>query len=262
MREVVVVSGVRTADRDVWRKPEGRAADAARRARRGRGDEARRPSTGEEIGHVVFGHVLNTEPKDMYLGARRGSERRSGQGNAVPHAEPSLRQRPAGDRVGRADDHAGRCRRRDRRRRGVHESRGPYIIPSGRWGAAHGRHQGDRHDGRCAARPVRRHPHGRDRRERRGEVGHHARRAGPAGGRKPSPRGQRATEGRRTSRARSCRSKSRARRARRCSTPTSTSAQGTSMADMAKLKPVFVKENGTVTAGNASASTTARRPSC
>ena len=65
-------------DRDVWRKPEGHAADPAWRPGRGRSDETRIGAEGQEIGHVVFGHVLNTEPKDMYLGRVAAVERRRG----------------------------------------------------------------------------------------------------------------------------------------------------------------------------------------
>ena len=66
MREVVVVSGARTAIgtfggslKDVPPTQLGAivVAEALKRA----GVE------GGEVGHVVFGHVINTEPKDMYL---------------------------------------------------------------------------------------------------------------------------------------------------------------------------------------------------
>jgi acetyl-CoA C-acetyltransferase len=65
-REVVVVSGVRTAIgtfggslKDVPPTQLGArvVAEALKRAH----------VTGDEVGHVVFGHVINTEPRDMYL---------------------------------------------------------------------------------------------------------------------------------------------------------------------------------------------------
>ena len=66
MREVVVVSGVRTAIgtyggslKDV--PPTELAALVVREAL------ARAHTDGKDVGHVVFGHVVNTEPKDMYL---------------------------------------------------------------------------------------------------------------------------------------------------------------------------------------------------
>jgi acetyl-CoA C-acetyltransferase len=66
MREVVVVSGVRTAIgtfggslKDV--PPTELAALVVREAL------ARANTDGKDVGHVVFGHVVNTEPKDMYL---------------------------------------------------------------------------------------------------------------------------------------------------------------------------------------------------
>ena len=66
MREVVVVSGARTAIgtfggslKDVPPTQLGAivVAEVLKRAQ----------VKGDEVGHVVFGHVVNTEPKDMYL---------------------------------------------------------------------------------------------------------------------------------------------------------------------------------------------------
>jgi acetyl-CoA C-acetyltransferase len=65
-REVVVVSGVRTAIgtfggslKDI--APTELAAQVVREALK------RANTEGKDVGHVVFGHVVNTEPKDMYL---------------------------------------------------------------------------------------------------------------------------------------------------------------------------------------------------
>ncbi|MBX3627922.1 MAG: acetyl-CoA C-acyltransferase family protein [Rhizobacter sp.] len=65
-REVVVVSGVRTAIgtfggalKDVT--PTQLGATVTREAL------ARAKVEGKEVGHVVFGHVINTEPRDMYM---------------------------------------------------------------------------------------------------------------------------------------------------------------------------------------------------
>jgi acetyl-CoA C-acetyltransferase len=65
-REVVVVSGVRTAIgtfggslKDV--APTELAAQVVREALK------RANTDGKDVGHVVFGHVVNTEPKDLYL---------------------------------------------------------------------------------------------------------------------------------------------------------------------------------------------------
>nr|WP_319565051.1 beta-ketothiolase BktB [uncultured Rhodoferax sp.] len=65
-REVVVVSGVRTAIgtyggslKDI--APTELAAQVVRESL------ARAGIEGQDVGHVVFGHVVNTEPKDMYL---------------------------------------------------------------------------------------------------------------------------------------------------------------------------------------------------
>jgi acetyl-CoA C-acetyltransferase len=65
-REVVVVSAVRTAIgtfggslKDV--APTELGAQVLREALK------RANTDGKDVGHVVFGHVVNTEPKDMYL---------------------------------------------------------------------------------------------------------------------------------------------------------------------------------------------------
>jgi acetyl-CoA C-acetyltransferase len=65
-REVVVVSGVRTAIgtfggslKDV--SPTELGAQVVREALK------RANTDGKDVGHVVFGHVVNSEPKDMYL---------------------------------------------------------------------------------------------------------------------------------------------------------------------------------------------------
>ena len=65
-REVVVVSGVRTAIGTYGGSlkdtpPTELAALVVREAL------ARAGTEGKDVGHVVFGHVVNTEPKDMYL---------------------------------------------------------------------------------------------------------------------------------------------------------------------------------------------------
>ncbi|CAN7356258.1 acetyl-CoA C-acyltransferase family protein [Trinickia sp. LjRoot230] len=65
-REVVVVSGVRTAIGDFG----GSLKDLAPTelgARVVREALARAKVSGDEVGHVVFGNVIQTEPKDMYL---------------------------------------------------------------------------------------------------------------------------------------------------------------------------------------------------
>jgi acetyl-CoA C-acetyltransferase len=65
-REVVVVSGVRTAIgtyggslKDI--PPSELAAQVVRESLK------RANVDGQDVGHVVFGHVVNTEPKDMYI---------------------------------------------------------------------------------------------------------------------------------------------------------------------------------------------------
>jgi len=65
-REVVIVSGTRTAIGTFGGSlkdspPTELAALVVREAM------ARARVEGKDVGHVVFGHVVNTEPKDMYL---------------------------------------------------------------------------------------------------------------------------------------------------------------------------------------------------
>jgi len=80
-REVVVVSGVRTAIgtyggslKDI--APTELAAQVVREAL------TRATVSGSDVGHVVFGHVVNTEPKDMYLS--RVAAINGGCGEATP----------------------------------------------------------------------------------------------------------------------------------------------------------------------------------
>ena len=132
MREVVAVSGVRTAigtfggslkDMPPTRLGATVVAEALKRARLG----------GDEVGHVVFGHVLNTEPKDMYLSRVAAIE------GGVAHSTPCLTlNRLCGSglqaiisaaqsiMLGDADIAIGGG--------AENMSRGPYTVPAGRWG--------------------------------------------------------------------------------------------------------------------------------
>ena len=131
-------------------------------------------------------------------------------------------------------------------------SRAAYATSTQRWGARMGDGKIDRHDGRRADRSVRHRPHGHHRGERRDEV-----RASRASSRTRSPSRATAARGSGDRRRplqdrRSCRSSSRAGRGR-CMFDTDEHVRGDATAEgMAKLRAVFAKENGTVTAGNAS----------
>ena len=138
----------------------------------------------------------------------------------------------------------------DRRRRRKHEPCAVQVVVAA-LGRAHGRLQDDGHDDRRAHRSLRHHAHGRHRRERRGQVQLHARRAGRVRGGEPSSRGQGRERGPVQGPDPADRDQEQEGR-RPCSTPTSTCARDASVENMAKLKAVFQKENGTVTAGNAS----------
>jgi acetyl-CoA C-acetyltransferase len=66
-REVVVVSGVRTAIGTYGGSLKDTPPTEAGRAGGARSAGPRPDVDGKDVGHVVFGHVVNTEPKDMYL---------------------------------------------------------------------------------------------------------------------------------------------------------------------------------------------------
>ena len=248
MREVVVVSGVRTpigtfggSLKDLPPTQLGAlvVAEAMKRA----------AVKGEDIGHVVFGHVLNTEPKDMYLGrvaAVNGGvaketpcltlNRLCGSGlQAIVSAAQTIMLGDADVAIGGGAE----CM-----------SRGPYIIPSGRWGQRMGDMKaidmmvGALHDpfdvvhmGVTAENVAAKWGITREEQDQLAVESHRrAANATKAGYFKSQilPIEVKGKKG-----------------------PTVFDTdehfrEGTSMADMAKLKPVFVKENGTVTAGNAS----------
>ncbi len=248
MREVVVVSGVRTAIgtfggslKDVPPTQLGATvvAEAMKRA----------AVQGSEVGHVVFGHVLNTEPKDMYLGrvaAVNGGvaketpcltlNRLCGSGlQAIISAAQTIMLGDADVAIGGGAENM---------------SRGPYIMPSGRWGQRMGDFKaidmmvGALHDpfdvihmGVTAENVAAKWGITRDEQDQLAVESH--RRAANA-----------TKEGRFKSQIVPVEVKG-----KKGPTVFDTDEhfrEGTSMADMAKLKPVFVKENGTVTAGNAS----------
>jgi acetyl-CoA C-acetyltransferase len=248
MREVVVVSGVRTAIgtfggslKDVPPTQLGAAvvAEAMKRA----------SVQGNEVGHVVFGHVINTEPKDMYLGrvaAVNGGvaketpcltlNRLCGSGlQAIVSAAQTIMLGDADIAIGAGAENM---------------SRGPYIMPSGRWGQRMGDFKaidmmvGALHDpfdvvhmGVTAENVAAK--WGITRAEQDALAVESHRRAANA-----------TKNGHFKSQILPIEVKG-----KKGPTVFDTDEhfrEGTTIEDMAKLKPVFVKENGTVTAGNAS----------
>jgi acetyl-CoA C-acetyltransferase len=248
MREVVVVSGVRTpigtfggSLKDV--PPTQLGALVV--------DEAMKRASvkGEEIGHVVFGHVLNTEPKDMYLGrvaAVNGGvaketpcltlNRLCGSGlQAIVSAAQTIMLGDADVAIGGGAE----CM-----------SRGPYVIPSGRWGQRMGDMKaidmmvGALHDPFDVV-----------------HMGVTAENVAAKWGITREEQDQLAVESHRRAASATKAGYFKSQilpvevKGKKGPTVFDTDEhfrEGTSMADMAKLKPVFVKENGTVTAGNAS----------
>jgi acetyl-CoA C-acetyltransferase len=132
MREVVVVSGVRTAigtfggslkDLPPTKLGATVVAEALKRAK----------VDGAEVGHVVFGHVVNTEPRDMYLARVAAIDGGVGQDTpcltlnrlcgsglqAIVSAAQTILLGDTDIAVGGGAENM---------------SRAPYIMPSGRWG--------------------------------------------------------------------------------------------------------------------------------
>jgi len=247
-REVVVVSGVRTAIgtyggslKDI--PPSELAAQVVRESL------ARAGVDGQDVGHVVFGHVVNTEPKDMYLsrvaavngGCAEGTpafnvNRLCGSGlQAIVSASQSILLGDTDIAIGGGAENM---------------SRGPYASLNMRWGARMGDTKmvdmvvGALHDpfhtihmGVTAENVAAKYGITREMQDALAVESHNrAQRAIEAGLFKDqilpiilkSKKGDVAYATDEHYRP-NC-----------------------SLADMAKLKPVFVKENGTVTAGNAS----------
>ena len=247
-REVVVVSAVRTAIgtfggslKDI--APTDLAAQVVRESL------ARAQTEGKDVGHVVFGHVVNTEPKDMYLsrvaaihgGCAEGTpafnvNRLCGSGlQAIVSASQSILLGDADVAIGGGAENM---------------SRAPYASLNMRWGARmgdtkmvdmvvgalhdpfHTIHMGVTAENIAAKWGITR----EDQDALAAESHNRAQRATEAGYFKDqivpimlkSKKGEIAYATDEHFRP-DC-----------------------SVADLAKLKPVFLKENGTVTAGNAS----------
>ena len=247
-REVVVVSGVRTAIgtyggslKDV--APTELAATVVREAL------ARANVEGKDVGHVVFGHVVNTEPKDMYLS--RVAAINGGCGEATPafnvnrlcgsglqaivNASQSIMLGDCDIAIGGGAENM---------------SRGPYASLSARWGARMGDTKmvdmvvGALHDpfhaihmGVTAENVASQFGITREMQDTLAVESHN--------------RAQRAIEaGFFNDQIVPIMLKSK--KGEVAYNTDEHFRPNCSMADMAKLKPVFVKENGTVTAGNAS----------
>ena len=247
-REVVVVSAVRTAIgtfggslKDI--APTDLAAQVVRESL------ARAQVDGKDVGHVVFGHVVNTEPKDMYLsrvaaingGCAEGTpafnvNRLCGSGlQAIVSASQSILLGDADVAIGGGAENM---------------SRAPFASLTARWGARMGDTKlvdmmiGALHDpfhnihmGLTAENIAAKWGISREEQDALAVESHH--------------RAQRATEGGYfTSQILPIMLKS-----KKGDVAYATDEHfrpNCVLADMSKLKPAFMKEGGTVTAGNAS----------
>ena len=248
MREVVVVSAVRTAIgtfggslKDI--PPTQLAAAVVRAA------VARAGVAPDRIGHVSFGHVINTEPRDMYLSRAAALDgglpegvtamnvnRLCGSGlQAIVSAAQSILLGDTDAAIGGGAESM---------------SRGPYLLPAARWGARMGDGKtidmmvGALHDpfdvihmGVTAENVAAKYKVTRQDQDGLALESHRRASAAVNAGyfkdqivpiELPSRKGTIVFDADEHVR------------------------HGATIDDLAKLKPVFVKENGTVTAGNAS----------
>ncbi len=247
-REVVVVSGVRTAIGTFGgslkdQTPTQLGAAVVREASRRAGVGA------DDVHHVVFGHVINTEPRDMYLSRVATIEgglskdtpaltlnRLCGSGlQAVITAAQSIMLGDADVAIGGGAEVM---------------SRGPYVMPAARWGQRMGDGQvldmmvgalhdpfGRIHMGVTAENVAKQWSISREDQDALAVESH--RRAAQA-----------LAQGHFKSQVLGVELKS-----RKGVTVFDTDEHvrgDATVEDMGRLKPVFVKENGTVTAGNAS----------
>ena len=247
-REVVVVSAVRTAIgtfggslKDIT--PIDMAAQVVRESL------LRAQTEGPDVGHVVFGHVVNTEPRDMYLSRVAAVQGGCGEGTpaynvnrlcgsglqAIVNAAQSILLGDADIAIGGGAENM---------------TRAPYAALSARWGMRMGDAKltdmmiGALHDpfdnihmGVTAENIAKKWGISREDQDALAVESHH--------------RAERATAaGYFTSQITPIVLKSK--KGDTLFANDEHFRSGVTMADMAKLRPAFAKENGTVTAGNAS----------
>ncbi len=247
-RDVVIASGVRTAIGDFGGglkdiPPTQLGATCVREAL------ARARVEGGEVGHVVFGNVIHTEPRDMYLARVAALD-----GGVRDHVPCLTLNRLCGSGLQAIVSASqsillGDC---DIAVAGGAESmsRAPYAMPSGRWGQRmgdakvvdmmvaalhdpfHNIHMGVTAENVAAKWGIT-----REEQDRLAVESHKRASAAIREGRYKSQIVPIVTKGKKGDVV--------------FDTDEHPRADAT-LEDMAKLKPVFVKENGTVTAGNAS----------
>ena len=247
-REVVVVSAVRTAIgtfggslKDI--PPIDLAAQVVRESL------LRAQTEGADVGHVVFGHVVNTEPRDMYLSRAAAVQGGCGEGTpaynvnrlcgsglqAIVNAAQSILLGDADIAIGGGAENM---------------SRAPYAALSARWGMRMGDAKltdmmiGALHDpfhnihmGVTAENIAKKWGISREDQDALAVESHHRAECATAAGYFTSQITPVVLKNKKGDTLFASDEHFRS---------------GVTMADMAKLKPAFAKENGTVTAGNAS----------
>ncbi len=248
MSEVVVVSGVRTAVGTFGGSlketpPTQLGATVVREAVKRAGVD---PAA---VGHVVFGHVINTEPKDMYLARVAAIE-----GGLQAHTPALTLNRLCGSGLQAIISAAQMILLGDTEIAigggAENMSRGPYLMPAGRWGQRMGDSKiidmmvGALHDpfdvihmGVTAENVAAKWGVSREQQDALAVESHQRASRAIAEGRFKTQIVPIEIKGKKGSVA--------------FDTDEHVRHDAT-LADMAKLKAVFKKENGTVTAGNAS----------
>ncbi len=247
-REVVVVSGVRTAVGTFGgslkdHSPTQLGALVVREAL------ARAQLSGDDVGHVVFGHVVNTEARDMYLARVAALD-----GGVTQDAPALTVNRLCGSGLQALVSAAQSILLGDAdiAIAGGAEvmSRGPYHLPSHRWGQRMGDGKvidmmvGALHDpfqtihmGVTAENIAKKWGITREDQDALAVESHRRAGAAIAAG---------------TFRDQILAVELRTRKGTTVFETDEHARPGTTLEDMARLKPVFIKEAGTVTAGNAS----------
>ena len=188
MQDVVILSGARTAIGTfggslAGTPPIALGATVARAAMERAGVE------GGQIGHVVYGHVINTEPRDMYLSRAAAIEA------GIPDTTPAMNvNRLCGSGAQAIVSAIQSLAMGDAKfaLAGGAESmsRSPFILPAARWGQKMG-DAGRRYDVGGFELPLWHRAYGRDGGKRCGRARHFARRTGCICGRKSGTCGAR-----------------------------------------------------------------------
>jgi acetyl-CoA C-acetyltransferase len=159
MTDIHILSAARTAIGSFGGSLAGTTADRHRHPCRER-PRSNGPGWTAQIGQVVMGHVINTEPRDMYLSRVMAMQA------GIPETTPAMnvnRLCGSGAQAIVSAVQALMLGDAEMALAGGAEcmSRSPYILPSARFGQKMGDTRALGHDDRRADLPLRHRPHGR-----------------------------------------------------------------------------------------------------